>query len=193
MKNKEVIEKYGIRKKMGIAIVSQVAFIIVALVLTIIGIIKSTDSINRLIIYIGQSIACISIIVFGLVNFKKRDANHFKVVINAYAMLEALRAALLVTDGIKPFPAFLARFLLTILACNCVLFAERLGDKKNNHIVYRLLFLEIVLYIVFLFGFPAVGQRLLFTILPFVGILIAGSLCLFQKARNEQLNNISSK
>ncbi len=47
--------------------------------------------------------------------------------------------------------------------------------------------LEIVLYLVFLVGFPGVMLGHLNRFLPLVGILIAGSIALLQKGKNSQL------
>ena len=189
MNNEKVLKKYGIRKKVGIAIVLQGLLIITALIITIIGIVKSTNSLNRLVIYVGQAITCLSIIIFAFFHFKNANIKQFKVIINCYALLEALRVALLNVNGIKEPYAILAKFILVILACDCILIAERLDKKSCVYISYALLALEIILYIVFLIGFPVVGQRKLYTILPFVGILIASSICLFNKARIEQNEN----
>ena len=186
MNNEEVIKKYGIRKKVGIAIMLQVLLVTIALIITIIGIVKSTNSWNRLVIYVGQAITCLSIIIFGVFQLKNANVKQFKVIINYYALLEAIRVALLNVDGIEKTYSILAKFILVILACDCVLLSERLDKKSSVVISYALLALETILYIVFLIGFPVVGQRKLYTILPFVGILIASSICLFNKARIEQ-------
>ena len=192
MNNEEVLKKYGIRKKVGIMIVFQIFLVTVALALTIFGIIRSTDSWNRLVIYAGQALACIAIIVFGIVGFRKTDIRNFRMIINAYALLEALRVTLINLNGIKEIYAILIKLILVIITCNCVLFAERLDKKSNIYISYTLIILETILYVVFWIGIPAVGTRLLYTYLPFVGILIASSLCLFNKARIEQENNKSN-
>ena len=47
--------------------------------------------------------------------------------------------------------------------------------------------LEIILYFVFLIGFPAVRTRLVYMIVPLVGILMAGSMCIFVTGRQEQM------
>ena len=110
-----------------------------------------------------------------------------KIVIIAYALLEALRAALLNTNGIDPLISYIYRFLLAVLACNCVLVAERLDKRSGEKIAVGMVVLELALYIVFLIGFPGVTYGRLNRILPFVGILIAGSIALLQKAKNMQL------
>jgi len=51
--------------------------------------------------------------------------------------------------------------------------------------------LEIVLYVVFLVGFPAVKTRLLYMAVPWVGILMSGSMCLFVRGRLEQIKYIN--
>lgn len=193
MNNEEVLKKYGIRKKVGIMIVSQVLLVVVALILTILGIIKSTGSWNRIVIYGGQAIACIAIIVFGLVGFKKIDIRNFKIIIYSYVLLEALRVALINLNGINEVYAILIKLILVIITSDCVLFAERLDQKSSTYISYALIVLETILYIVYWIGIPAVGSRALYTALPFVGILIASSLCLFNKARIEQEENKNSK
>ena len=45
---------------------------------------------------------------------------------------------------------------------------------------------EILLYIIFMVGFPAVRTRLLYMIVPLVGILMAGSMCIFITGKLEQ-------
>ena len=186
MKEIDILKKYGLKKKTGLGIFIQVLLVICALAITIIGIIKSTDSWNRIVIYIGQALTCITLIIFGIAGFKKFDSRNFKVVIYSYAVLEMLRVAFLKIDGIQEIYAILAKIILVLITCDCVLFAERMNDKKSLYINYALIGLELLLYVVFLIGFPAVSKRLLFTVLPFVGILIAGSLCLYNKARIEQ-------
>ena len=52
--------------------------------------------------------------------------------------------------------------------------------------IYKML--EILLYIIFLVGFPAVRTRLLYMIVPLVGILMAGSMCIFITGKLEQKN-----
>jgi hypothetical protein len=47
--------------------------------------------------------------------------------------------------------------------------------------------LEILLYIIFIIGFPAVRTSLFYMIVPLVGILMAGSMCVFVTGRLEQL------
>ena len=192
MNNEEVLKKYGIRKKVGIMIVFQVLLVVVALILTIFGIVKSTDSWNRIVIYGGQALACITIIVFGMVGFKKIDTKNFRMIIYAYALLEALRVTLINLNGIKEIYAILIKLILVIITCDCVLFAERLDKKSSVYISYALIILETILYVVFWIGIPAVGTRALYTFLPFVGILIASSICLFNKARMEQEKNKSN-
>lgn len=193
MNNEEVLKKFGVRKKVGIMVFIQTLLVIAALIITIFGIAKSTDSWNRMVIYIGQAIACVAIIVFGIVGFTKRDIRNFKMIITAYALLEALRVVFINLNGIKEIYAILIKAILVIITCDCVLFSERLDKKSSSIISYVLIFLEVILYIVYFVGVPAVGTRLLYTALPFVGILIASSLCLFNKARIEQETNKNKK
>ncbi|MBP5594332.1 MAG: hypothetical protein J6Y02_03035, partial [Pseudobutyrivibrio sp.] len=50
-------ESIGANKKIGVGLFLQVLLLAVALVLTIVAIVKSRD-VNRLIIYIGQAVTC---------------------------------------------------------------------------------------------------------------------------------------
>ena len=183
MKNEEVKATYGFGKGLGIGIGFQILLLVLALVLTAFGIKGALHDVCRLIVYIGQAATCILFILFGLLRFKKHSDSAFKRIIYSYAFLEALRAALLNTSGVDDFPAIIARFLLVALACNCVLFAERCEKKESLAVSYGLLAFEILVYIVFLLGFPGVMYGHLNRFLPFVGVLIAGTLILFQKAR----------
>ena len=81
----------------------------------------------------------------------------------------------------------LAKFILAVLACNCVLVAERMEKGSSEKISLGMVILEIVLYIVFLVGFPGVMLGHLNRFLPLVGVLIAGSIALLQKGKNSQL------
>ena len=115
------------------------------------------------------------------------NLRHFKIVINAYACFEALRAALLNTNGVPSWGAFAARFLLAILACNCVLFAERLSDSKASiRMGYGLILFEILLYIVFAAGFGGLRYSRMARIMPLVGVMIAGSMVLFRKVKEDE-------
>ena len=63
-------------------------------------------------------------------------------VLNSYALLEALRAALLNTDGVNPWVGALAKFILAVLACNCVLVAERIEKGSSEKISLGMVILE---------------------------------------------------
>ncbi len=58
---------------------------------------------------------------------------------------------------------------------------------SSEKISLGMVILEIVLYIVFLVGFPGVMLGHLNRFLPLVGVLIAGSIALLQKGKNSQL------
>ena len=177
-------EKYGIAG--AIATIMQIQMLVVglALVLTAYGIIVSFDSPSRLIVYILQAVTCIAILIFGLFHFHKKEKMYFKGVVFAYAALEAIRCTLLGTTGVDKIPAYAARLIMVVLACLSVLLGERLGERKANFIAALILFLEAALYLIFAYAF-ATG-RLIFKLLPLVGILIAGSLYLFNVAKVKQ-------
>lgn len=106
--------------------------------------------------------------------------------INCYALFEALRAALLNTEGLAFLPAFLARFILAALACCCVLFAERIERKDGLKFGWALLAMESLLYLVFLFGFPGMMYGHIKRFMPLAGELIAGSIALLRAAEEAE-------
>lgn len=191
MNNEEILQKYGVNKKMGIGIFFQILLLVIGLAITVAGIIRISDP-KRVIIYIGQALACIMFIVFGGLKFKNSDNRFFKYTIYSYGFLEALRSTFLGIDGVAPVFGYLARFILIALACNCVVFAERSGKKESLKISFGLLAFEILLCIVYFVGFPGVMLGRINRILPFVGVVIAGSLVLFQKGRIEQMENFNT-
>ena len=191
MNNDEVMKKYGITKKFGIMIGLQMLLMMSAFVLTIVGLINNTNP-YREIVYTGQACSCALIIVFGIFRFKDRDRHFLRVVLNSYALLEALRAALLNTEGVNPWVGVLARFILACLACLCVLVAERMEQGESERISIAMVVMEIILYIVFLVGFPGIMLGHLNRFLPLVGVFIAGSIALLQKGKNNQLGKEDS-
>lgn len=186
MTNEEVKEKYGITKSFGLLIMLFMLSIGGAFVVTMIGLFRIGDM-TRVIIYIGQAICCLLIFDFGAFRFKNRDRKNLRIVLYAYAFLEALRCSLLVIVGVKTWAGIGARFILVLLACCCVLEAERMDKKEAEWIAIALIVLEIALYIVFLLGFPGILKGHLNRFMPIVGVLIACSIFLLQKGKNMQL------
>lgn len=192
MNNQEIIKKYGINKNTGIGMMIQVILVMIALIFTMIGIYEANHAHNNItIVYISQAIEFLSIIIFGVVKFKNKNIRDFKIIINAYAVFLALQAAVLNMSDYSNVIAVLMRFIIIILACNCVLFSERLEKKDSVYISYAFVFLEIALYVIFLIGAPNSANDNLLRGLIFSGTIMAGSICLFGKARLEQLKNKS--
>ena len=190
MNNKEMIDKYSITKKTGILILLQMMLMLGALVISLFGIFKSLDlvsSINRIIVYGGQASICLATLCFGIYYFNKKDSKYFKSLVIGYALLEAIRVSLLQTGGIAGVYSFLAKFTLVLLALSAALLSERLEKKEGLYLALGLVGLEIFLDIIFLVGFPSVRTRLLYMIVPLVGILMAGSMCIFVTGRLEQI------
>jgi len=189
MENKEFIERYNITKKTGILILLQIILLTCALVISLFGVFKSLDlvnSLNRIIIYGGQALICWATILFGIYYFNKTNTKYFKIVIMAYALLEAIRVSLLQTNGIPEIYSFLSKFILVLLTLDAALLSERTEKKEGLYLSITMVGLEIILYIIFIVGFPAVRTRLLFMIVPLVGILMAGSMCIFVTGKLEQ-------
>lgn len=186
MEEKEIREKYGISKKMGIAIFCQMLLVVAALVISIIGIVRIPNP-SRLIVYVCQAVVCVLILLFGFIHFKDRDRRYLKFILYAYAALEALRVALIVTIGVSQIYGAIAKFLLVATACVSVLVAERMDTRNVDKFAVAMLILEIALYLVFIIGFPGVMLGTINRFLPLVGVFIAGSVVLFIQAKNQQL------
>lgn len=196
MENKEIIKEYSITKKTAIMIMIQMILIIIAFVLSVAGIVRTFDvsnGINRLVIYIGQALTCFAIVLFGIHFFNKKDNKYFRSIIMSYALLEALRVSLITTDGVGDIASFLAKFILVLLVLDAALLSDRVDKKEGLYLSLTMVGLEIALYLVFIIGFPVVRTRMLYILLPFVGILITGSMCLFITGRLEQIKYSTSK
>lgn len=190
MESKEIIKEYSITKKTAVLIMIQMALIIGSFALSIVGIINSSDiskGINRLVIYAGQALTCFAIVLFGIHFFNRKGNKYFRSVIIAYALLEALRVSLINTDGVGGVASFLVKFILVILTLDAALLSDRIDRKEGRYLSLTMVGLEIVLYLVFIIGFPVVRTKVLYMLLPFVGILMSGSMCLFVTGRLEQI------
>ena len=190
MNNKQIIEKYSLTKKTRVSILLQLILTAVALIISMFGVFKSLDlvnALNRLIVYGGQAALCLATIVFGVYYFGKNDTKYFKSLVMGYALLEAIRVSLLQTGGIKWIYSFLAKFVLVLLVLSTAFLSDRLEKKEGLKLSFIMVGLETLLYIIFIVGFPAVRTNLLYMIVPLVGILMSGSMCVFVTGRLEQL------
>ena len=151
-----------------------------AMILSLVGLLR-VSNIYRQIIYAGQAVICAYMIFQMIVHIKDGSKRYIKVALYAYAVLEALRATILVTIGVNTIVGYVARFLLIILACCCVLAAERIERTGSEKGAYSILIMEIVVYIVFLFGFPGIMLGHINKFLPLVSILMSLSFCILIK------------
>lgn len=190
MNNQQMIDKYSITKKTGITILLQIILMAVALTISLFGVFTSLDlvnDLNRLVVYGGQAAICLATIAFAIYYFNKKETKYFRSLVMGYALLEAIRVSLLQTGGIAGIYSFLAKFILVLLALDAALLSERLEKKQGLYLALTMVGLEILLYVIFIVGFPAVRTRLLYMIVPLVGILMAGSMCIFVTGRLEQI------
>ncbi len=186
MNEEKVMEKNGIGKGLGLAIKVQMVLMGAAFALTVYGIVRIND-LQRTFVYGAQAILCLLIFFYGVFRFGERDRKLLRIVLNAYAVLEALRAALLNTTGIHSSVAVISRFLLALMACCCVLVAERMDQRSGERVAIALVALEFLVYVVFLVAFPGVLLGRMNRFLPLVGVFIAGSIALLQRGKNKQL------
>ena len=192
MENKEIIKKYSITKKTAVLIMMQMVLIILAMGLSIFGIVKSIGTyhdINRIIVYGGQALTCFAFLLFGTYYFNKKDTKYFRSVVYSYALLEAVRVSLLKTGGVEDLPSFIAKFIMVLLVLDAALLSDRTNTKDGFYLSLTMVGLEIILYMTFLLGFPVIRTRVLFMALPFVGILMSAAMCLFVTGRIEQKEN----
>ena len=190
MNNKEMIEKYSLSKKTMVSILLQLILMTVALIISLFGVFKSLDlvnDLNRLIVYGGQAIICLATIVFGVYYFGKNDTKYFKSLVIGYALLEAIRVSLLQTGSVNGIFSFSAKFVLVLLVLSTAFLSDRLEKKEGLKLSFIMVGLEILLYVIFIVGFPAVRTNLLYMIVPLVGILMAGSMSIFVTGRLEQI------
>lgn len=146
-----------------------------ALVVSAVGLFRVAN-ISRQIIYAGQVVIGLILLIQGVFHLKDGGLKYLKTVLYACAFLEALRATILITIGVNTVVGYVARFILIMLACSCVSTAERMGRKGVEIAAASIIALEILLYLVFLFGFPGIMLGLLNRFLPLAGVLIAGSI-----------------
>ena len=192
MSNKEKAKNYTISKKTRISILFQLILMAVALIISLFGIFKSLDlvnDLNRLVVYGGQAAICLATIVFVVYYFGKKNTKYFRSLVIAYALLEAIRVSLLQTGGIRGIYSYTAKFVLVLLVLSAGFLSDRLEKKEGLKLSFIMVGLEILLYIIFIVGFPAVRTSLLYMIVPLVGVLMAGSMCLFVTGRLEQLTH----
>ena len=173
-------------QKKKLAVAAQILLLVVAFALTVLGIVRVFPDRHRVIVYVGQAITCIGLLIFGIFHIEKGHPKLFKMIINFYALFEAFRAALLSTMGVAPFWGFIAKFILAILAICFVVFSERIEKKECLKLGYLSIALEIALYVVFLVGFPGVHVSRINCIMPAIGVLIAGSIVLFRSLQENK-------
>ena len=66
------------------------------------------------------------------------------------------------------------------------LLSEKTEKKEGLYLARTMLGLEAFLYIIFLVGFPSVRTRILYMAVPWVGILMSGSMSIFITGKLEQ-------
>ena len=187
MDKEKLQKKYGINGTIAVLMQVQLVLVGMGLIISCYGVINSFNAQKRMIVYILQAAACLAMLIFGLFHFHKKKMIYFKTVIYFYAALEAVRCALLSVNGVEEWAAIPAKLFLVALACTAVVLAEHLGEKNSNYYAYLLMFFEAALFLVYSLGFPGVSEgRMLFKILPLVGLMMACSICLFNVAKVKQ-------
>ncbi len=185
-------ESVDISKKKGMIEYIPICFVAVALVLSVVGLVR-VSNIYRQIIYAGQALICAYMIIQMGVHLKDGGKGFIKVALYAYAVLEALRATILITIGVNTMVGYVARFILIVLACCCVLTAERVERTGSEKAAYSIIALEIILYLVFLFGFPGIMLGHLNRFLLLVSVFMSACFCIVVKSMNVQTTVANSE
>ena len=151
-----------------------------ALALSLVGVVRVAN-IYRQIIYLGQALVSGCLLIQQIIHLKNDQKGYLKTILYAYAIVEALRATVLITVGVNMIAGYVSKFILVALACCCVIAAERIGSKGAEAAAYCIIAFELIVYCVFLGGFPGIMLGLLNRFLPLVGIFISASLCILIK------------
>jgi hypothetical protein len=175
-------------KKAGVADYLPIILAAAAVILSAIGLIRVAN-IYRQIIYAGQVLISVYMLIQMCIHIKDGGRGYLKATLYALALLEALRATILVTIGVNTMAGYVARFILIILACSCVLTAERIGSAVGEKAAISIVVLETVLYLVFLFGFPGILLGHLNRFLPLASILMSVGICILVKTGNAQMTD----
>ena len=186
MSENVVTKNDGLSKKMRVAIIVQTVLVAAALILSCFACFRSHEP-RRIIIYAGQAVVCLLIVIFGCIKYKDRDRKYLALILNCYAVLEILRAVLIITTGISPVISGITRLILSANACCLILLSERIRKKDSQVISILVVAFEVALYLVFLLGFPGVMYGRINRFIPLAGVFIAGSIALFTRVKNEQL------
>lgn len=184
MNNQELIEKNDVTKKAGSYILVQMVLMTVALMISLAGVFTALDIANewnRLVVYGGQAAICLAAIVFG---FSCSHTKHFKSLALAYALVEALRVSLLQTGNIAGVYSYSAKFVLALVVLSAALLSEKFEKKEGFYLSLAMVCLEILLYVIFIIGFPAVRTQALYMALPLAGIFMTGAMCVFVRGRS---------
>ncbi len=172
MENNQVGEK-----KFGLPILAA----IVALAIAVTGVVRVSDA-PRITILSAQALLCIFIVIMNFKTTGDKRLEWLKYLYVAYALIEAMRAALIVTTGVNPVVAALARFMLAVLAAASVQAADKLDTKECAKTATAVVVVETILFLVFVFGFEGVMHGRINRVLQFTGILVTGSLGLYAKS-----------
>ena len=130
MSENVVTKNDGLSKKMRVAIIVQTVLVAAALILSCFACFRSHEP-RRIIIYAGQAVVCLLIVIFGCIKYKDRDRKYLALILNCYAVLEILRAVLIITTGISPVISGITRLILSANACCLILLSERIRKKDS--------------------------------------------------------------
>ena len=162
-----------------------------ALIISLFGVFTSLDlvnDLNRLIVYGGQAAICLATIVFCFSCFNKKDTKHFRSLVLAYALVEAIRVSLLQTGNIPGMYSYSAKFVLALVVLSAALLSEKFEKKEGFCLSLAMVCLELLLYVIFIIGFPAVRTQLLYMVLPLAGIFMTGSMFVFVRGRSKEIS-----
>ena len=191
MDGQELIVNNDVTKKAGSYILVQLVMMTVALMISLAGVFSALDIANewnRLVVYGGQAAICLATIVFGVSCFNKKDTKHFRSLVLAYALVEAIRVSLLQTGNIPGMYSYSAKFVLALVVLSAALLSEKFEKKEGFCLSLAMVCLELLLFVIFIIGFPAVRTQLLYMVLPLAGIFMTGAMCVFVRGRSKEIS-----
>ena len=195
MNSQEQLENSTVTKQTERYILVQLVLMTVALMISLAGVFTAldiADDWNRLAVYGGQAAICLATIVFGISCFHKKDTKHFKHLVLAYALVEAIRVSLLQTGNIPGMYSYSAKFVLALVVLSAALLSEKFEKKEGFCLSLAMVCLELLLFVIFIIGFPAVRTQLLYMVLPLAGIFMTGAMCVFVRGRSKEISAIEN-
>jgi uncharacterized membrane protein len=81
---------------------------------------------------------------------------------------------------------------LALVVLSAALLSEKFEKKEGFCLSLAMVCLELLLFVIFIIGFPAVRTQLLYMVLPLAGIFMTGAMCVFVRGRSKEISAIEN-